>query len=154
MAESFGTFLRDLRKNKQITIRDLAAASGVSATYITNIENGKRSTPSPAILKKLSEPLEIDYEFMMIRAGFFTENNTFVSYGTEDLPPDIHISNKVAQSNFLKHANDLKTSISFFMVSNNLHYNGHLLTKEEGYRVLKMLEALFPEYTNEKDGKS
>ncbi|UUZ93922.1 helix-turn-helix domain-containing protein [Paenibacillus sp. P25] len=39
--------LKDMRKQKGFTIRELADRSGVSAAYISQLENGNRGVPSP-----------------------------------------------------------------------------------------------------------
>ena len=62
--------LRDLRLRKGFSIREVADRSGVSAAYISQIENGQRGTPSPEILMKLSEGLESSYAELMRMAGY------------------------------------------------------------------------------------
>lgn len=62
--------LRDLRRRKGFSIREVADRSGVSAAYISQIENGQRGTPSPEILQKLSEGLESSYAELMKMAGY------------------------------------------------------------------------------------
>src|SRR5690625_3419220 len=58
-----------------MTIRQLELYSGVSNSYLSQIENGNRGIPSPEIIKKLSKGLKIDYEDMMIKAGYFEDKN-------------------------------------------------------------------------------
>jgi len=67
---TFGQYLRTLRKNKGLTVRKLEELSGVSASYVTNVENGKRGIPSPDILQKVAEPLGVEYEELMEKAGY------------------------------------------------------------------------------------
>jgi transcriptional regulator with XRE-family HTH domain len=62
--------LKDIRKKRGFTIREVADRSGVSAAYISQIENGQRGTPSPEILLKLSEGLENSYAELMKLAGY------------------------------------------------------------------------------------
>lgn len=69
-ADEFGKHLRKLRKNKKITIRQLELFSGVSNAYLSQLENGKRSIPSPNILQKLHKHLGVSYEYLMEKAGF------------------------------------------------------------------------------------
>ncbi|WP_052088081.1 helix-turn-helix domain-containing protein [Paenibacillus wynnii] len=70
----FGIFIREKRKAKNLTLKQLAKISGVSQTYITNVENGKRGAPSPEILKKLSAPLGVDYVELMNKADYVSEH--------------------------------------------------------------------------------
>lgn len=72
-AKEFGVYIRGLRKNKEMTIRQLELYSGVSNSYMSQLENGKRGIPSPDILKKLSSGLKVDYNTLMIKAGYMSE---------------------------------------------------------------------------------
>ncbi|WP_128893732.1 helix-turn-helix domain-containing protein [Longirhabdus pacifica] len=62
--------LKDIRKLKGYTIREVSDRSGVSSAYISQLENGNRSIPSPDILKKLSDGLNISYSELMNVAGY------------------------------------------------------------------------------------
>ncbi|WP_080840081.1 helix-turn-helix domain-containing protein [Cohnella massiliensis] len=68
-AEEFGKYLRKLRNEKKMTVRQLDLYSGVSHSYLSQIENGKRGVPSPEILKKLHKPLGVSFEDLMRAAG-------------------------------------------------------------------------------------
>jgi SOS regulatory protein LexA len=68
----FGAFLKQLRKNKGLTIRQLEKLSGVSNAYLSQIENGKRGMPNPEILKKIHGPLGVGYDDLMERAGYIS----------------------------------------------------------------------------------
>lgn len=59
-----------------MTIRQLELYSGVSNSYLSQMENGKRGIPSPEIIKKLSNGLKVDYNDLMKQAGYLekTEN--------------------------------------------------------------------------------
>lgn len=79
---SIGDYLRSRRKEKGMTLIELATASGVSHPYISQVENGKFS-PSPEILRKLAGPLGEDCDDLMVRAGHTdaaSSNNKSVSY--------------------------------------------------------------------------
>lgn len=72
-AIEFGLYLKGLRKGKKLTIRQLDLYSGVSNSYISQMERGARGIPSPDILKKLSKPLGVEYEEIMRVAGYIKE---------------------------------------------------------------------------------
>jgi transcriptional regulator with XRE-family HTH domain len=72
-AKEFGGFLKELRKKRKLTIRQLDTYSGVSHSYISQIERGERGVPKPEILKKLSKPLGVEYEELMEKAGYLTK---------------------------------------------------------------------------------
>lgn len=61
---SIGNLLRETRKNKGYTLKELSVKSGVSLSFISDIENGRR-TPSAEKAKKLAEALEIDVTMLL-----------------------------------------------------------------------------------------
>jgi len=83
-ADVFGEYLRCLRKNKKMTIRQLELYSGVSNAYLSQLETGKRGIPSPEILKKLFNPLGVEYKELMIKAGYIGIENNVELQNTSD----------------------------------------------------------------------
>ncbi|WP_234031554.1 helix-turn-helix domain-containing protein [Lentibacillus cibarius] len=77
--EEFGEYLRSLRKRKGLTIKQLANLSNVSNAYISQIENGKRGVPSPDVIRKFHEQLDVNQEHLMQQAGHVqdTEHHSF-----------------------------------------------------------------------------
>lgn len=64
-----GEEIKRLRKEKMLTIKELAKLSGVSEVSITNYENGK-SVPSLVKLKKLSKFLNCKFDYLFnLRKG-------------------------------------------------------------------------------------
>lgn len=58
---TFGERLRDLRKQKNLTLRALAEAVGVDFTYLSKIENGKAGyLPAADTIRALASLLEVD----------------------------------------------------------------------------------------------
>lgn len=49
---NFATYLRKIRKSKQLTMVELSKAAGVSQSYLSQLENGK-SLPTEAVVNKL-----------------------------------------------------------------------------------------------------
>lgn len=58
---TFGERLRRLRKEHLLTIKELAARSGLTPTTITNFEHGYRS-PNTITISKLATALGVTYE--------------------------------------------------------------------------------------------
>jgi len=59
MKESFGGYIRNLRKEKQLTLTQLAAKLDLDSANLSKIENGKREFDSKR-LKKLADIFELD----------------------------------------------------------------------------------------------
>ncbi len=49
----FGRRVRDLRAQKGVTLTDMANAIGVSPTYLSALENGKRGRPTWALVQRV-----------------------------------------------------------------------------------------------------
>ncbi len=58
MRKSFGEHLREERKKQGLTVEMVAKACGISRSFVTLIENGKRS-PGKQILPKIADALQI-----------------------------------------------------------------------------------------------
>ena len=63
-----GAFIRDLRRNARISLRQLAQQAGVSNPYLSQIERGLRK-PSAEVLAQLANALRVSTPMMYLRAG-------------------------------------------------------------------------------------
>ncbi|MFF3765570.1 helix-turn-helix domain-containing protein [Streptomyces sp. NPDC001922] len=71
---NLGEFLRDQRRNAQLSLRQLADAAGVSNPYLSQIERGLRK-PSAEILQQLAKALRISAETLYVQAGILDEKD-------------------------------------------------------------------------------
>lgn len=76
---SFGEYLKQLRKEKSISQRELAEKSGVSNAEISRIETGGRQKISPDVLRAIAPILEIPYEELMDKAGYINSKSSFMT---------------------------------------------------------------------------
>lgn len=67
---NFGDYLKDKRKEKGLSQRQLSELSGVSNTEISRLESGNRQNPSPKILKAISPYLGVSYGDLLKEAGY------------------------------------------------------------------------------------
>ena len=49
----FGARMRELRARKGVTQKEMAAALGISAAYLSALEHGRRGAPSWALVQKI-----------------------------------------------------------------------------------------------------
>ena len=58
---NFGERLRELRKEKGLTLRELAEKAGIDFTYLSKIENGRIPyTPAADTIRQLADVLKVD----------------------------------------------------------------------------------------------
>ncbi|WP_010498608.1 helix-turn-helix domain-containing protein [Paenibacillus elgii] len=114
--------LRDMRKLKGFTIRELADRSGVSAAYISQLENGNRGVPSPDVLMKLSEGLNIPYTELMQIAGYLEKTDSDKEEGSYKKP---------------------RVNLRRFLRENDLIFDGIELTETDKEWIERMLTVMF-----------
>src|SRR5258708_22671132 len=71
---NLGEYLREQRRNAQLSLRQLADAAGVSNPYLSQIERGLRK-PSADILQQLAKALRISAETLYVQAGILDERD-------------------------------------------------------------------------------
>ena len=75
VASDIGSFIRDLRENAQVSVRQLADLSGVSNPYLSQVERGLRK-PSANVLSQIAKALRISAEVLYVRAGILEPSET------------------------------------------------------------------------------
>src|SRR5436190_24057699 len=68
LPRDIGEFIRDLRRNARISLRQLADQAGVSNPYLSQIERGLRK-PSAEVLAQLASALRVSTPPTYLRAG-------------------------------------------------------------------------------------
>ena len=73
MQNKFGEYLKKLRKEKGLTLKQVEGAAEVSNAYISQIERGLRRPPHPDILKRLAKLYEVTHQDLLIAAGYLED---------------------------------------------------------------------------------
>ena len=68
---NLGKIIRQQRVSIPLTLKQLAARSGVSASHLARIEKGERF-PSASVLRKVAQPLGFDEEELFTLAGYLS----------------------------------------------------------------------------------
>ena len=74
LSHDIGEFIRDLRHNARISLRELADRTGVSNPYLSQIERGLRK-PSAEVLAQIASALRVSTPLMYLRAGLLNEKD-------------------------------------------------------------------------------
>lgn len=86
MATPLGDYLRELRSSSGETLRDVEDKSDVSNAYLSQLEGGKITKPSPHILQKLALHYGVPYSRLMELAGYL-RSGTGAGQSRETLTP-------------------------------------------------------------------
>ena len=73
MVSKFGIFMRQLRKQRGLTLKQVQNAAKVSNAYISQIERGTRNPPHPDILKRLAAVYEVTHRELLVAAGYLED---------------------------------------------------------------------------------
>ena len=65
---TIGDYLLEQRRQAQLSLRQLAAMTGVSNPYLSQVERGLRR-PSAEVLQQLAKALRVSAETLYVRAG-------------------------------------------------------------------------------------
>jgi transcriptional regulator with XRE-family HTH domain len=73
--ESFGSYMRRLRKSRGLTLKQVETHANVSNAYISQIERGLRKPPHPDILKRLAKTYDVPHRELLVAAGYLEEDS-------------------------------------------------------------------------------
>jgi transcriptional regulator with XRE-family HTH domain len=93
LPRDIGGFIRDLRRNAQISLRQLAEQAGVSNPYLSQIERGLRK-PSAEVLAQLAHALRVSTPMMYLRAGLLDASGGHGVLAAIAADPDLNIAQK------------------------------------------------------------
>lgn len=88
---SFSKYLKDTRKDKKMTLKELASKADTSDSYLSQLENNRRNPPKPKLLKAIANALSDEdkkeatfiYGKLSILAGYNLENDGSEEYFIE-----------------------------------------------------------------------
>lgn len=80
--ETFGEVIKQARKSKAVSLREMASRIGISHPYLSQLENGHNNNPSIDIILSLSRELDLSFSYLVHISG--------VDIGfKKDIPPKI-----------------------------------------------------------------
>ncbi len=76
--KQLGRIIKQQRISLLLTLQEIAAKSGVSASHLGRIERGERF-PSAHILQKIAKPLGFEEDEIFVLAGYLSPQSTMVT---------------------------------------------------------------------------
>lgn len=153
-----GDRIKELRKSKKVTQRELARKIHRSERIVQKYESGEVSPPW-IVVERIAEALNVPFNELV-------PDNSQEAIDLFDTPREIDIVFHEPIDEIIKDKNGVtfikaipleKVRQRFFDIGYILkyrkgaYYNGHLLSDEERRRALDMLKVLFLEYHKEGD---
>jgi transcriptional regulator with XRE-family HTH domain len=71
--ETFGPYLKRLRRTGGLSLKQVEEAAAVSNAYLSQIERGIRKPPHPDILKRLAKTYDVPVEELLEAAGYLED---------------------------------------------------------------------------------
>lgn len=65
-----GDYIQRQRLRRRLSLRGLAAAAGLNASYVMRLERGEYASPDPRHLRELARVLEVDPADLYLAAGY------------------------------------------------------------------------------------
>src|SRR5712692_10915119 len=67
---SFAAYLKELRKSRGLSLKQVETKAGVSNAYLSQLERGLRKPPHPEILQRLAKAYEVPVQDLLREAGY------------------------------------------------------------------------------------
>ena len=77
---AFGEYLRKLRTERKLTMRQLAKMVNISPYYISFMENGKKTNPDIQIMGRMANAMKLDKKEIEHFLDLHAKANGYVSY--------------------------------------------------------------------------
>lgn len=85
MAPAIGQLLKRTRKVRALSATEVARAAGISAAYLSKLENDAVKKPSPPVLHQLSTALAVPYSELMRLSGYPVPGEDAAAAGEGDV---------------------------------------------------------------------
>ena len=111
MGTKFGQYLKQLREDRKMTLRDVEEKAKISNAYLSQVENGQRGVPTMKILSRLAQAYGVSVTVLAEQAAAEIRHQNiesgpnpapdtdFVSRGYENLTEE----HKKTLKSFLQH---------------------------------------------------
>ncbi len=115
--EDFAEFLKKLRNDMRLSLRQVAAKAGVSVSYLTQLEHGRRGVPGAPVLKKLAPIYNISTRELLKAAGYLDDDTKPVLSDKEEVDMAFtYVMNDPRYKSGTRFNGELTTDVKRFIV--------------------------------------
>lgn len=126
--KKLGSGLRSAREARNLSLRQVEEATGISNAYLSQLENEKVKKPSPHFLHKLAALYDVPYELLMEYAGYIMR-----APGDSDAPRTLAAAALRSQAHLSKAGAAMysQAQLTDDEVAQLLDYLGYLRSKQK-----------------------
>lgn len=95
--EKLAQQLREARSVHGLSLEAASSAARISTAYLHKLEAGRVTTPSPHVLRRLAQVLEVPYRTLMELAGYL-DREPAARVGVKDQPPTVERKDRMEPS--------------------------------------------------------
>jgi Predicted transcriptional regulators len=104
-----GATIKKFRKEKRMKLIELAELAGISHSYLSQIENGKKQLPSRKVLEQIAINLHVPFhEFIEEAGGSFLDESPDDGDEEREHNAEIQLTDFRELSDYLQYVSDIK----------------------------------------------
>ncbi|KTB47861.1 Helix-turn-helix domain [Dehalogenimonas alkenigignens] len=112
----FGGYIRQLRQKQRLSLRDVAQKTGISYSYLAQIEQGRRNPPGPDFMKRLAPVYQVTLRDLLKAAGYLEEADASLSDEQEVEMAFNYVMNDPRYQSGTRMTGELTTDVKRFIV--------------------------------------
>ncbi|APV45257.1 Helix-turn-helix domain-containing protein [Dehalogenimonas formicexedens] len=112
----FAGYIRQLRQKQRLSLRDVAQKTGISYSYLAQIEQGRRNPPGPDFMKRLAPVYQVTLKDLLRAAGYLEENEPSLSDEQEVEMAFNYVMNDPRYHSGTRMTGELTTDVKRFIV--------------------------------------
>lgn len=112
----FAGYVRQLRQKQRLSLRDVAQKTGISYSYLAQIEQGRRNPPGPDFMKRLAPVYQVTLKDLLRAAGYLEENEPSLSDEQEVEMAFNYVMNDPRYQSGTRMTGELTTDVKRFIV--------------------------------------
>ncbi|MGI2336159.1 MAG: helix-turn-helix domain-containing protein [Dehalogenimonas sp.] len=112
----FGGYIRQLRQKQRLSLRDVAQKTGISYSYLAQIEHGRRNPPGPDFMKRLAPVYQVTLRDLLKAAGYLEDAEANLSDEQEVEMAFNYVMNDPRYQSGTRMTGELTTDVKRFIV--------------------------------------
>ncbi len=113
----FAAYIRQLRQKLRLSLREVSQKTGISYSYLTQIEHGRRNPPGPEFMKRLAPIYQVSVGDLLRAAGHLEESSESILSDEQEVEMAFkYVMNDPRYQSGTRMAGELNTEVKRFIV--------------------------------------